>query len=398
MRLKKVSAMLVIAGVALGTTAGERTARAAPQLTLSAELGPELDTNATRLRQLSAGAAAEQPVASGLLRMVARGGIALQLGQHHHVSAEYGGGGKLFWSDDARSADELVHHADLGWAVRPPGAGSTVVWALGSFYDAYQRDSQRDFRTGAGGLRLDLSHPQPRLSAQLYLGFRDLKFKPNEVYDFQGPVGSLGLRWALTSGRGDALVDWVLGLNYTVAYRAYQGRMRGLREQCREGEDAGSVCSYPKAEARQDLNHLLRAEVSYLGNADATFWYSMEANSSNSFGESLVRHVVGIKFTAPLVWGVFFTAKGVLQLSNMRDPSSITIEVRDQSFISLDQENRSSLLVQLARDLPWEHWALNLRYSLHVAEEESSSAGLLEERPSFMRQTVFLGVRFDYGE
>ena len=93
-----------------------------PQVTLSAELGPELDTNATRLQQLSG--AAEEPVTAGLMRLVAKGGIGLRLGQRHFLSLEYGGGGKLFWTEDAQSANELIQHLDLGWAVRLPGGGA----------------------------------------------------------------------------------------------------------------------------------------------------------------------------------------------------------------------------------------------------------------------------------
>ena len=368
-------------------------ALAGPQLTISAELGPELDTNATRLQRVEGGV--EQPVTSGLMRLVARGGLGLKLGSRHFLSLEYGGGGKLFWTEEARSANELVQHADLAWAVRLPAG---VLWVNGSYYDAFQWQSERDFRSGHGGLKFSLSHAPARMQATVHLGYRGLQYKPLDDYDFQGPVAGAGIRWALTSGRGDALVDWTVGLSYSASHRAYSGRMLGLREKCPEdiGQPAAKICVYPKQAAREDLNQTARVEVNYLGNADATLWYAMEYNRSNSFGESYTRHVVGLKFTAPLVWGIFFSAKGVLQLAEMLDPASRSV-TRESTFTNIEEENRSRLMVQLARDIT-EHWAVNLRYSLYVSESTLASDETpgSKEKPSFLRQTLFLGARFEY--
>jgi len=367
-------------------------ARAGPQLNVSVEMGPELDTNATRLQELES--AGEEPVTSGLLRLVGKGGMGLRLGSRHFVSLEYGGGGKLFWTEDAQSANELVQHLDLGWAVR---LKSGVLWFNGSYYDAFQQQSERDFRTGYGGLRFTMNHTPPSMEASFYLGYRGLQYKPLETYDFHGPMGGAYVKWALTSGDEDYQVDWTLGLSYTAAYRAYSGMLMGLREKCPpDGSSSPSeVCIYPKGAAREDLNMVARAEVNYLGNADATLWYAAEINTSNSFGETYVRHAVGLKFTAPLLWGVFFSAKGVLQIADMLDPYSQPV-IQNLTFVNIEEENRSRLSVQLSRDLV-NRWSLNLRYSLFVNEATSKDVTSGQsDKPTFLRQTLFLGVRFEY--
>ena len=369
-----------------------RPAQAGPQLNITAELGPELDTNATRLQVLAAGV--DAPVTSGLMRLVARGSLGLRLGQRHFVSLEYGGGGKLFWTEDAQSANELVQHLDLAWAVRLPAG---VLWVNGSYYDAFQQQSERDFRTGHGGLRFTMSHTPPNMEVNFHLGYRGLQYKPLESYDFQGPLGGVNIKWALTSGDVEHEVDWTLGLSYTAAHRSYTGMLMGLREKCPPSGDGSpsEVCIYPKDSPREDLNMVARAEVNYLGNADATLWYAAEINTSNSFGETYVRHAVGIKFTAPLLWGVFFTARGVLQLADMLDPYSRQV-VQNLTFVNIEEENRTRLSVQFSRDLV-KHWSLNLRYSLFVNESTSTdSLSGASEKPTFLRQTLFLGVRFDY--
>ena len=79
------------------------------------------------------------------------------------------------------------------------------------------------------------------------------------------------------------------------------------------------------------------------------------------------------------------------------------------SFVSIDEENRSSLITQLAKELS-ERWSLILRWSLYVnASPLSQSDSATTPSPSnltaaqaitptgFLRQTLFLGARFEYG-
>jgi hypothetical protein len=375
-----VRVLVIAAGLALLPV----PAAAAPSLGVIAELGPELDTNSTRVTS------PQEYVASGLMRMTGSGALRLRT-PHHLLVLDAGGGGKVFWRNAARAADELVYHGDLAWGIR---AAKSTVWLGSTLYDAYQRESTRDFRSE--GLTVQYSIDGPASThVGLLAAYRGLQYKPDSRYSFHGPGGGVSFDWRLASGRGDAVVDWTLRLQYMAASRFFSGQAIAVPGRC-----TGLTVLCTEEAARQDLNHQVRAEVQYLGNADASLFYSAEINRSNSYGETYHRHALGLKFTTSLFAGVFLTAKGVLQLSRFRDPYLIS-EVSNISFASIDDENRSSLVLQLARDVA-EHWTINLRYSLFV-NESSSQTQASQQDPlaipigSFLRQTVFFGVRFEYG-
>jgi len=109
---------------------------------------------------------------------------------------------------------------------------------------------------------------------------------------------------------------------------------------------------------------------------------------------------VGIKFTAELLWRVYLTGKGVLQIRQDRDPLffGLSDADRNQTFVNIDEENRSSLTIQLARDIMYGASVL-VRYGLYVGEAVSQAQlGALDLSPSYLRQTLFAGVRYQYGD
>ncbi len=401
--------MLLLTGLPGAAVAG-------PKLGVVAELGPELDTNATRLHTVPG--ASEKPRTAGLMRLMARGSLAARLWRRHHLRLMYGAGGKLFWDGEVGdSENEFVHHANAAWAARLPVG---TLWVAGSYYDAFQGESRRDFRTGDGQLRLAMAHPGTGARGHLSLSYRGLQYKPDqdvsnetcvETYDpacarysFHGPGGELGLGWGITTGEGADQIDWRLSLSYAPGIRLYEGLIRGLREKCSDQDPtlagAAAACAYFKEGQRQDLNHVVRAQLDYQGNADFSLWYMAEINRSNSFGSTYTRHVVGIKFTAELLWRVYLTGKGVLQIRQDRDPLffGLSDADRNQTFVNIDEENRSSLTIQLARDIMYGASVL-VRYGLYVGEAVSQAQlGALDLSPSYLRQTLFAGVRYQYGD
>ncbi len=356
---------------------------AAPALSLSAELGPELDTNAHRTTP-ETGA----QVSSPLLRATLSAGLKLRLGLRHVLTLDYGGGAKVFMSDGARSADEGVQLGGASWGIR---TGRALMWVSGTYYDAFQRVSVRDFRSGSGSVGVNFS-PGGGAVAQLSLGYRGLEYKPLPAYSFHGLTGSAQLGWRLTSGLGEAAVDWDLRVSYAAGLRVFAGDVTASPGRCQVG--TGSACTEP--EQRTDLHHGLRAEIAYQGPAELSFSYLLEANRSNSYGESYTRHALALKFTAHLVWGIYLAAKGTLQLSRFDDPYLVS-EVSTLSFLTIDDENRSSLVLQLARDLG-ERFSVLARYGLYVNESSAQvTAGATDPTVTgYLRHTVFLGVRFEY--
>jgi hypothetical protein len=374
----------------------------------SAEAGPELDTNAYRVNEAAAGESSCVPVqtpggttlqclvTAPLFRISASAGLRARLGGRHLLALDYGGGGKVFFTGEARQADELVQLASGGWGMAFARRGA--LWLGGSYYDAFQRTSTRDFRTGTAGAQVAIDGLPARLRATFDLGYRGLAYKPLPEYSFHGLVAGAGLGWRGTSGPEVAPNDWEVRAGYTASLRFFDGDVIAAPERC---------SSFPCNEvgtARRDLHQQLRFEATYLGTASAGLFYSLELNRSNSYGETFTRHALGLRFTTPLVWGLFLTAKASLLLSRYQDPYLIS-QVSTQSFVSIDEENRSSLVTQIAKELT-ERWSLILRWSLYVnasplSQSESATPSNLAASTmtptGFLRQTVFLGARFEYG-
>ncbi len=360
---------------------------AASTFEITAEVGPELDTNTTRLQQTSQ--SSEEPILGGLMRMMSKAHLTLRPLADHFISFLYGAGAKVFINETARSADEFVQHAELGWGAK---TALGVLLINGTYYDAFQRISLRDFRSGSSTAQLQIRGLPSMLKAGFNIGYRGLQYKPAPEYDFNSLRVGTALSWNLTSGPEIERVDWVLRFFFSTGLRFYDGHVISMPSRCRESS-SGLFCT--EEPLRQDFNHLLRVGIDYFGNADLSLWYSAELNSSNSYGETYTRHVLGLKFTAHLFWDIFLTAKGTFQFSLFRDPFLIS-KVSNVSFVSIDDENRSSLMIQLARDLT-AHWAVHLRYSLYVNESSSqSNLSPSAEAPIFQRHTLFTGLRFEY--
>lgn len=407
------------------------TAQARTDLSLSVEAGPELDTNAHRIQPLiircSPGETCkdgtccadpnddntcdtcqactvdeqgqvEEPLTAGLMRLSGSARLVVRAADRHVISLGVSGGGKAFMSDEAGTADEVVQRADLGWGIQLP---SLLLSVSGNYYDAFQRLSQRDFRTGTGLARLTIGRKEVPITLSSHAGYRGFEYKPLSSFSFHALTAGLELRSQLTSGPEDELVEWNLSLSYTVASRYFDGVALGLPER-ELGDECGLWQPLEKDPAgREDLNHVLRAEVRYLGNAEVALWYLLELNQSNSYGESFTRHALGLRFTTPLTWELFLTVKGVLQFSSFADPffSSPTANVSLQTpegLFTIDDENRSRLELTLSRDLT-ERVALMVRYGLYVNESISHTRlPQLAELKGFKRQTLFTGLRFEY--
>lgn len=353
---------------------------AAPRLVVSGELGPELDTNPGRL------SGRDTQVNAPLLRVVTRAELSWQH-ERHFLAAMLGGAGKLYLTEEGRLADELVQQASAEWRLRL--RSGTFLRLDGGYYDAFLRPGAvfpRDFRTGRAAAALELV--ALRLRGVLKLGYSGLEFKPDAQYSYHGLFLGLSLQRALTSGRGDATAEWTLGAGYRAMLRIFGG-LAQIAAPC---SASGSFdCTKDGDTARRDINHVAHIDLDYLGDATGSLSYSLELNRSNGLGESYLRHAISLKFTAPLPLALFLTAQVVLQLSQFGD--ALFSKVATQSFADTDSENRSRLLLYLSRDFS-KHWSVALRYSLYVNESGTTSSGVA--LPGFFRQTVFLGVRFEY--
>jgi len=381
----------------------------------SVEAGPELDTNANRVQSVTVpcpmgahcdagiciqdgctgGNCAtgdtcvvdpEDPERTGLFRITGTARLQFRIGSKHVLGLHYGGGGKVFFTDGGRGADELVQQGGLSWWTR---FRKVNLGVSGTFYDAYQRDSQRDFRTGTTLLRMGMGSPDS-LRLAVAVGLRGLQYKPFQEFDFYGlTTGVEVFRRFEIPGEQE---EWSVGLSYWVNHRRFTGMAEALPQPCAGRPD--DICNQPSLTQREDLYHSARVDIGYLGNAELTLWYGVEINQSNSYGESFHRHIVGLKYTALLGWATYMTVKGALQLSQFQDPYLIS-RLPNETFVTIEDENRSRLLVQLARDFS-DQLAIQLRYGLYINESVTQGSVNSFRLPAFLRQTLFVGIRYEY--
>lgn len=380
-------ATLALALWALLAIGGAREAESVPRWTAKAEAGPEYDSNALRVAQDDTAVLLPAP----LLRCSTDLGFELNAGRQA-LALGYSGGAKLFLRGGPISAaHEHVHRATLGasWHLGPARLG-----VQGSYYDVFQprQDDpaltalQRDLRLATGLLRASTGQRRAWPALIVDVGYQTMHFKPDADFDFHGPLGSASARWQLYAGEGAGASAWTLGATFTLGRRWFSG----LRTVCARTNQGG--CFNDLRARRADWDQLLWFQLGYEGPATALWWYGVELNGSNSDDQRYVRHIVGMRFTVPLVWALYASAESVLQVSSFR--RSAALESTNQPFNPLlDEENRSRLSAYVGRELG-PRWALVARWTVYVNESIAATTALT--RLGFFRQTVFAGVRYAF--
>jgi hypothetical protein len=247
----------------------------------------------------------------------------------------------------------------------------------------------RSFRSTQGELSLTLpSEDEDRVS--VFAGIRDFVYKPDADFDWLGE--HLGLRYTTMFWIGDpdkdeeaASID--MRAEYRVGNRAYQGA--AFRNTCAENAMVVPDCFVPIGESRSDLHHLLAVEGSYTGAHIFSLLYAAEVVDSNSYGQASVRHRVEGAITTEAPGEIFLTAKAVVRFNRFLDPLLLARDVQSQTFVSIEDENRNSLSLDLARDMGT-RWGLEARLALYSNE-------FATEVVSFRRQTAYLGALYRFG-
>jgi hypothetical protein len=374
---------LVFACVALTAAVARAQAEPPPtdeRLNLRAEAGLELDTNAHRT-ELIAGLPNPPIVTSTLERLVLAGTLADVVADGQAISMGATFAGKLFNSPEAADEDVAIAQTSLAWqhALRP-GAALTLS---GAYYEAFQRapanllDAQdrRDFRSLTPNLQLTWPLSD-RLDLSIGGGYRWFVFKPDRDFDFNAPIATADLRWAYQPEEG---ADWEAAAGAGFEPRTFGGP--ALIGNCPQ---AGLACSGPDGRRDQFLNSHL--ELTRVGRVLATLGYGLQYNRSNSYGETVLRHVLSARFAAHFL-GVVLALRGELLLAHYPEhpPIGQMSVLIPTSIESIDSENRSTLRVDLSRDLN-EWLRLFARYTYYVNETTSGSL------VSYHRQTALLSL------
>ena len=295
--------------------------------------------------------------------------------------------GKIFDAPAARSENVAIAQSSLMWrtmlgartwlrppasttkrsragrpkAIRPASGATSARWRRCS---SYARGSRTASILGVAA------------------GYRWLLFKPDRDFDFNGPTAGINLRWLFDTESG---ADWEARAGGAIEYRSFAG-------PAFIGNCPPDSLPCPGTAMRTDDFLVAQADVTRTGRVLLGAGYVFGHNASNSFGQTLFRHVVGARIATALPFGLYLAARADLSLVFYRDSipipriTDMTQMVAGKPFVNIEDENRSSVRVDLSRDVSERLRAL-LRYTFY-ANELGSSVG------TYRRQTLLLSLAF----
>jgi hypothetical protein len=377
-------ALLAMTGVARAQSGGDGGPPDTERYTLRAELGVEYDSNAHRT-EVVAGAVNPPLVGSALERLVLAGTLSDVVADGQMITLGATAAGKIYDANAASDEDVAIAQSSLAWAKAfSPRATLTLA---GAYYEAFQAEAsnpvdaaeQRDFRSLAPTAQIGWI-PAPGFDLSLSAGYRWFVFKPDRDDNFTAPTAAAELRWTRPA---DEEADWEASTGAAYEHRSFGGP--ALVISCPPSVPAGLACSGP--DQRQDQFLMTHVELQRTGHVLIGVGYAFHYNLSDSYGETVMRHFLTARFAAPLPGGLTLAARGELLYAHYPQGTPIgTIAVGNSfsSVESIEDENRSSVRVDLSRDLT-EQLRLVARYTFYVNE-------LGNPQISYLRQTILLSL------
>jgi hypothetical protein len=377
-------ALLAMTGVARAQDATDNGASDTKRYTLRAELGVEYDTNAHRT-EIVAGGDNPPLVASALERLVLAGTLSDVIADGQIITLGATAAGKIYDAPAAADEDVAIAQSSLAWA-KALSSRATLTLA-GAYYEAFQAQpqnvleasEQRDFRSLAPTAQLGWILA-PGFDLSLSGGYRWFVFKPDRDDDFNAPTAAAELRWTRPA---DEEADWEASLGAAYEHRAFGGP--ALVIDCPPIVLKGLACSGP--DQRHDQFLMTHVDLQRTGHVLIGAGYAFHYNLSNSYGETVMRHFLTARFAAPLPGGLTLAARGELIFAHYTQGVPIGTVAVGNSFSSvesIEDENRSSVRVDLSRDLT-DRLRLVARYTFYVNELGNPSI-------SYMRQTILLSI------
>jgi hypothetical protein len=126
-------------------------------------------------------------------------------------------------------------------------------------------------------------------------------------------------------------------------------------------------------------------ELTWVGRQVAAIGYQLVLIDSNSFGQSLARHRVTASGTMALGAKLYATLLATLQLDQYLDGLVVRRDLQSQEFANVEDENRSSVQLRLARSISTQ-WAVEGRAAIW----RNVAGGAMEL--DFQRELVYLGL------
>jgi len=203
--------------------------------------------------------------------------------------------------------------------------------------------------------------PDVQLALRIRAGARRFVYRPDATADFGGSeVGFLG--------------RYRFDRRHALSVFGEYGS-RGYGAQARSPPDVELSLG-----RRQDGALSAGATYTYRGPVALGLTYTFQELSSNSFGETVLRHQLSGNAAVKLPWNVTLLAQGTLGLSRYPDGLYLSPEI----ILVEEDEGVNSLSLKLARPVN-EHWDVELSYGLYGTR-------LPRNGLSYLRQVAGLGM------
>ena len=349
------------------------------------ETGAEADTNVARVET----AIGTPPrIAAGAGRLGARidyRGLLLGGGYTVNVS----GLARMIASSNDELDDEnvVLGAAELHW-LRPIAGRPISVGVHATAADSFAMlggVGARTFRNLGGDAMVVLGRGDDH-HLTLGVGGRDFVYKPvlpngePHMFDWRGPVASAQLDANLWQ-TSDHTENLELAASFGFEQRSYESKAIA---NCSPYVQVIDPCSAPTALRRRDRYQRAGVSLTWTGGVVATTSYQLTVVDSNSFGQSLTRQRIAAQVTMELFGKLLATAAATLQIDQYPDGIPIQRSVEHQVFTNLEDENRSSLQILLARPLSGA-WSVEARGALWRDFASIAAA-------KFRRSLIYAGV------
>jgi hypothetical protein len=148
------------------------------------------------------------------------------------------------------------------------------------------------------------------------------------------------------------------------------------------------TCIAPTSIARRDRYQRVGVELTWTGRIVAAAGYQLSVIDSNSFGQSLARHRATVSATTELPGGLYATGAVTLQIDQFLDGLITNVDIQHTELTSLQDENRSSIQLRLARPVT-KTWSIESRAA--VWRDVGDTMG-----NEFHRELVYLGAIYSH--
>lgn len=265
---------------------------------------------------------------------------------------------RMVASERAQTESVMLFTGDARW-LRPLEGRSIAAGASATVADAAAimgGTGARTFRNLGGDGLLALGGGDNR-RLLLAVGARAFWYKPNPMFDWRGPVAHARLDVVLWQSPSKIRS---LELATTFGFEARSYNSDALKNICPPDGAPSTECSTSTTLRRRDRYQRAAAELNWTSEVVVSTGYQFTVIDSNSYGQSLIRHRITTSATTELVDKLFGTATATLQIDQYPDGIFVEDDIQHQELTNLEDENRSSLQVRIARELT-PAWSLEVR-------------------------------------